>query len=107
MRSAAFAPSPHAGSGMDQEQAELLAIRMIEWLAQDEKRFDGFMRASGATVDEIRSNAAEPEFLASVVDHMMASDARVAEFCDEMSIPCETPMEARRALPGGDAPWWT
>ena len=92
---------------MKTEDAEMVAIKMIEWLAKDERLFSNLARTTGVTVEDFNEHASNPEFLASVIDYLLSSEIMVAAFCEELSLPLEAPMEARQALPGGDLPNWT
>ena len=92
---------------MKTEDAEMVAIKMIEWLAKDERLFSNLARTTGVTVEDFKEHASNPEFLASVIDYLLSSEQMVVAFCEELSLPLAAPMEARQALPGGDLPNWT
>ncbi len=92
---------------MKQDEAEIVAIMALEWIAGNDDLFMNFLNITGESAEGIRHRLAEPEFLAAVMDHLLSSDEAVQSFCAENRITPETPMEARRALPGGDAPEWT
>ena len=55
---------------MDVRQGELIAIRALEWLANDEDQFHGFLAATGASIGDARNKVNEPEFLAAALDHL-------------------------------------
>lgn len=92
---------------MDIRQGELIAIRALEWLASDENQFHGFLATTGASIGDARNKVNDPEFLAAALDHLLASEKRVLEFCETAGVSPEAPMRARQFLPGGDAPHWT
>jgi len=92
---------------MRQETAETIAVQALAWLAEDRERFAGFLEATGAGVNEIRAQAADPAFLGAVLDFLLQDDARVRGFCDSAGLSCEAPMQARRSLPGGAEVSWT
>lgn len=92
---------------MKTEAAELLAAQALGWIAESDDLMGVFLGSSGLSVDDMKSRAGEPEFLASVLDFLMMDDAWVTGFCNANSHPYETPMQARMALPGGDLPNWT
>ncbi len=87
--------------------AEDLALRALAWLAADQELCGVFMGATGATAGDLRQRAAEPEFLASVLDFLTMDDAWVVAFCDAHGVPYDAPMRARAVLPGGEAHHWT
>ena len=92
---------------MTAEQAELLAIRALGWLAGNDELWPAFLGATGASVDSLRTAAADPAFLASVLDFLTQADATVIAFCDAGGLTYEAPLAARRALPGGAEVNWT
>ena len=92
---------------MDRETAETLALRALAWLAGNDDLLPVFLGSTGVSEREVRARAADPEFLASVLDFVAMDDAWVAGFCDSEGLDYGIPMRARAALPGGDLPNWT
>ena len=92
---------------MDQKQAEIRALSVLSWLVSNEELLPVFLNATGADEADLRTRAAESEFLGSVLDFLMMDDAWVMEYCDEQGLPYETPMRARQSLPGGTDVSWT
>jgi hypothetical protein len=92
---------------MTAEQAELLAIRALGWLAGNDELWPVFLGATGAQVASLRAAAADPAFLVSVLDFLTQDDAMVIAFCDAEALPYAAPLMARRALPGGGEVNWT
>ncbi len=90
-----------------QEAAETLALRALAWLAGQEDLLGVFLGASGMSRDELASRAGEPEFLGSLLDFILMDDAWIRQFCDSEGLGYEAPMQARRALPGGEDINWT
>ncbi len=91
---------------MNREQAEVLAIQALAWLAGDSDRLGHFLNASGAAPDDLRSRAQEPEFLGFVLDFMMLDDQNIMDFSQETNQNPESIQQARIALTG-DMPNWT
>ena len=92
---------------MKSDVAETLALRALAWIAADEEFAGAFLAASGASADELRSRAGDPEFLGFVLDFLLSDDAAVLAFCEAAAVETDLPMRARAALPGGDVPDWT
>jgi hypothetical protein len=92
---------------MKQEQAEIVAIQALGWLAEDRDLLGVFLGASGADINDLKQAASDPAFLGSVLDFILMDDSHVIRFCDAVSRPYETPMQARQALPGGAKVNWT
>lgn len=89
------------------EKAETLALKALAWLIPNEDLLPVFLGATGASEQDLRTRATEPEFLGSVLDFLLMDDAWVIAFCDSHSIPYDHLMQARAALPGGGQVHWT
>ena len=92
---------------MRQELAETVALKALAWLAADEDMLRNFCGATGMNAVDLRKAAAEPEFLAGILDFVMLDDNWVAAFSEAAGLAPDAPMRARAALPGGDLPHWT
>lgn len=92
---------------MQSEVAQVLAIQALGWIAAEDEIFPVFLTATGASMTEMRSRAADPEFLAAVLDFLLQDDRWVVAFCDAEGHPYTAPQEARAALPGGAVMNWT
>lgn len=90
-----------------QDSAELLALRALTWLTGNEDVLPVFMNASGLAPDDLARGARDPAFLGSVLDFLLMDDAWIMAFCDAHGLRYEAPMQARQALPGGEAINWT
>lgn len=92
---------------MRQETAETLALRALAWLAGNDELLPVFLGATGASAEDLRTRASDPDFLGSVLDFLMMDDAWVVAFCDDEALDYQAPGAARAALPGGGAVHWT
>ena len=92
---------------MTSDRAEMLAIQALVWIAGQDELAGAFLGATGASVDELRSRAADPEFLGFVLDFLLGDEDALIAFAEDAGVPPEAPMRARAALPGGDLPNWT
>ena len=92
---------------MKQTQAEVVGLQALGWLIANDDLRDVFLGASGASVDDLRSRAADPDFLASVLAFILMDDGFVTAFCDENGHDYHTPMQALQSLPGQALPNWT
>jgi hypothetical protein len=90
-----------------QNMAETVAIQALGWMAGQQDVLEQFMGATGASVDDLRRGAQDPEFLGALLDFLMQQDAWVIGFCDAAGLPYDAPMRARAALPGGAQTHWT
>ena len=89
------------------ESAETLALKVLGWLVGNEELLPVFLGATGATTDDLRERAGEPEFLSSVLDFLMLDDSWVVDFCDANAVPYDLPGQARMQLSGGLDVHWT
>lgn len=92
---------------MQPEVAQVLAIQALGWIAGNDELFPLFLSATGAGMVELRARAADPEFLAAVLDFLLQDDRWVVAFCDAEGHPYTAPQSARAALPGGAVMNWT
>lgn len=86
----------------DRKSAESLAISALQFLADAPERLGRFLALTGVSPGEIRRVAAEPAFLAAVLEHVAGDEALLVEFaavadCDPRRID-----EARTLLAGAD-----
>lgn len=103
-------PEPNlTGDAMSysQENAETLALQALAWLAAQDDLLPTFLGSTGASEDDLRARATDPQFLGAVLDFLMMDDAWVIALCDTLSLPYERIMLARAALPGGEQVNWT
>lgn len=89
------------------EQAELLAIQALGWIAGQPEVAGHFLAATGGSTDDLRERASDPEFQGFVLDYLLMDEEALIAFCTDMNLPPDRPMRARAALPGGDLPNWT
>ena len=92
---------------MNTDQAEDIAIKALDWLANNDELMPIFLGASGSSVENLREGAGDPAFLGSVLDFVLMDDAWVVGFCDACGLQYELPLRARQSLPGGQEVSWT
>lgn len=92
---------------MTPEAAETLALQALAWLLGQEDLCPVFLGSTGASPEDLKARAADPEFLGAVLDFLTMDDAWVMAFCDGAGIDYRLPLAARQALPGGATPEWT
>lgn len=84
------------------EQAEALAISALAFIASDEKLLPRFLQLTGIEAGDIRHAAAEPGFLAGVVQFISAHEPTLMQFCEATGTDPQHIAAALRALPLGD-----
>ncbi len=85
------------------EVAEIVAIQALSFVAGDPERLGLFLAESGLGPETLRTAAADPQFLASVLDFVLRDDATVKAFADASKLHPTNIAAARQAL--DDADW--
>ncbi|MDP4823798.1 MAG: DUF3572 domain-containing protein [Aestuariivirgaceae bacterium] len=84
------------------QAAEAFALQVLGFLAQDEDRLMTFISITGVGLDEIRARAAEPAFLAGIVDYLLSDEPLLTAFAEENAMNPELAARMRMALPGAE-----
>jgi len=85
------------------EIAEIVAIQALSFVAGDPERLGAFLAESGIGPDTLRNAAADPHFLASVLDFVMRDDATVKAFATASQLHPTNIATAHQAL--NDPQW--
>ena len=81
------------------EQAEILALQMMQFLLGDEDRAAGFLGVTGCSPEDLRQRINELDFLGGVIDYMLGREDLLTEFCVQQAVEPTLPMRLRDALP--------
>lgn len=82
------------------ENAEMLAIQALGFIAEEPERLGAFLAATGLAQEAIRGAAREPGFLAGVLDHMLGDENLLLAFANGAGIDPGAIARARHALGG-------
>ena len=85
------------------EVAEIVAVQALSFIAGDPERLGLFLAESGIGPETLRTAAADPQFLASVLDFVMRDDATVQAFASASQLHPTNIAAARQVL--GDPHW--
>ena len=85
------------------EVAEIVAIQALSFVAGDAERLGLFLAESGIGPETLRTAAADPHFLGSVLDFILRDDATVKAFAAASGLDPTNIAAARQAL---DDPDW-
>jgi uncharacterized protein DUF3572 len=85
------------------EVAEIVAVQALSFIAAEPERLGLFLAESGIGPETLRSAAADPRFLASVLDFVMRDDATVKAFAETSKLHPTNIAAARQVL--GDPEW--
>jgi hypothetical protein len=80
------------------EVAEIVAVQALSFVAGDPERLGLFLAESGIGPETLRSAAADPHFLASVLDFVLRDDATVTAFAAASELDPTTIAAAREVL---------
>ena len=88
------------GGPNTREFGENLAIQALGFLAQDPERLGRFLSLAGIGPDAIREAAADPAFLAGVLDHVASDEPLLLAVAEHAGVKPEAVMRAHAALSG-------
>jgi hypothetical protein len=83
--------------------AENLAIQTLGFMASDPERLGAFLAATGIGPEMIRKAAAEPAFLAGVLDHVCGDEALLIAVAEHAGLTPQDVEHAQAVL--GGRPW--
>jgi len=92
---------------MRKERAQTIALNALGWLVQNDELLPVFLGSSGASIEDLRQNASDAAFQASVLDFLLMDDAWVIAACDAQDIAHDQLYVARHSLPGAEQVHWT
>jgi|SRR5689334_16744574 hypothetical protein len=82
------------------EQAQSLAISALGFIAADPDRLGRFLNLTGLGPDNLRTAAADPAFLGSVLDYLIADEELLIGFAADARLKPEAVAQAQHALSG-------
>jgi len=88
---------------MNQNQAEAVALNVLNFLADDEVRLARFMNLSGIDLEVLRGTGFDRNFLAGILDYLLQDETLIYLFADAYNATPDLPAKAHRALSGDDS----
>jgi hypothetical protein len=85
------------------EVAEIVAIQALSFIADEPERLGQFLAETGIGPETLRTAAADPRFLASVLDFVLRDDATVKAFASASKLHPTNIAAAHQAL--SDPQW--
>lgn len=95
-------PRPATRATHDREAAEALAVRALAFIASDPTLLPRFLSLTGIEAADVRAAAAQPGFLAGVLQFVLAHEPTLMQFAEAAGIDPAEVGRACRALPFGD-----
>ena len=82
------------------DSARTLAVSALAFIAADSDRLSRFLGLTGLGPDNLRTAAAEPAFLGSVLDYLAADEGLLVAFAAEAGLKPESVVRAHAVLRG-------
>ena len=76
----------------------MLAIQALAFIAEEPERMGAFLSVTGIAPEAIREAARESDFLAGVLEHMLADESLLMAYAGSTGIDPAAVAQARRAL---------
>ena len=80
--------------------AQSVAVKALAFIAADSDRLSRFLSLTGLGPDNLRTAAADPAFLGSVLDYLLADEALLVEFAADAGLKPEAVARAHAILGG-------
>ncbi|MGH6934665.1 MAG: DUF3572 domain-containing protein [Methylocella sp.] len=98
MENFALRPLPARQPQLGKAAAESIAIEGLSFLAGNPARLDRFLALSGLGPNNLRAAAAEPGFLAAILDHLASDESLLLAFAANTGHVPATIAKAREIL---------
>jgi hypothetical protein len=85
---------------LDADTAATISFRALGFIAGDSDRLGRFMALTGLEPSAIRALARERSFQAAVLEHLLADETLLLQFCQNEAIDAELPGKALHILAG-------
>jgi hypothetical protein len=82
------------------DSARSLAVSALAFIAADSDRLNRFLSLTGLGPDNLRTAAADPAFLGSVLDYLVGDEALLVEFAADAGLKPEAVARAHAVLRG-------
>lgn len=83
---------------LSREEAEVIALKALGFLANDPARLGRFLALSGVDPTDIRQAAASPQFLAGLLQHLLEDESLLMTFTAEQDLDPRLPALAAQTL---------
>jgi len=82
------------------ENAEILALEALSWLAGEEDGLERFLAASGSDVETLKAAAGNPDIGRALLEFLLANEDLLLAFCKATSTKPQSVHAALRQLEG-------
>jgi Protein of unknown function (DUF3572) len=80
------------------EEAEIVALKALAFLANDTERLSRFLALSGVSPGDIRAAAADRQFLAGILNHLLQDESLLLTFTADEDLDPRLPVLAAEIL---------
>lgn len=98
MQNLNFRSSPAKQPKLTKSGAETIAIEALNFLAADPIRLDRFLALCGIGLENLRAAAAEPGFLAAILEHLASDEKLLLAFAAHAGHDASLIVKARETL---------
>ena len=84
----------------NEQEAEALALVILEFILADQVLLDLLLSMSGVTTSQMKSSLTDRNFLIGVLDFLLVNESDVISFCEQRESHLENPKIARQILAG-------
>jgi hypothetical protein len=83
---------------VSREEAEVIALKGLAFLAKDSERLSRFLALSGVSIAGIREAAASPQFLVGLLNHLLQDESLLLTFAADADLDPRLPALAAEIL---------
>jgi hypothetical protein len=83
---------------LTKHEAEMIGVAGLSYLAAEPERMGRFLAVTGLGPENVRTAAREPSFLPSLLDYLLANEADLVAFAQEMNLDPHRVRAARDLL---------
>jgi hypothetical protein len=80
------------------EEAEIIALKGLAFLAADPERLSRFLALSGVSPGDVRAATADRRFLAGILDHLLQDESLLLTFAADEDLDPRLPAPAAEIL---------
>ena len=85
---------------MNTENAEILALETLAWLAGHEGGLERFLTAAGTDLQSLKAAADSPDTARALLDFLLSNEDLLLAFCDATQTPPQAVPAALHRLDG-------
>ena len=79
-------------------EAHTLALQAVQFILSNEQLAGGFIAATGATPDDLKSLITKDDFLSGVLDYLMGREDVLLAFCENIDLDPDHAVRLHQSL---------